>query len=175
MNVSKISMQYVIFYCIRQIQLISTCIILHVWSRITLFIEGINVWNPWFHLKKNSVALVRKRTMPSERPQLLGEVVLTFADRGCCVVSATDPPGRILGFLDRSRHLNLYIKIVITELQAKISVGLECKWIKRSTVKWKLFKYYNLTVSWCICYRQQIKAIMNKKNILSVRVWGKNV
>jgi hypothetical protein len=35
---------------------------------------------------------------------LLGEVLPTFADRGCCVVSATDPPGRILGFLDRSRY-----------------------------------------------------------------------
>jgi hypothetical protein len=42
--------------------------------------------------------------MPTELPPLLGEVVPTFADRGCCVVSATDPPGRILGFLDRSRY-----------------------------------------------------------------------
>jgi hypothetical protein len=25
-------------------------------------------------------------------------LVLTFADRGCCVVSGTDPHGRILGF-----------------------------------------------------------------------------
>jgi hypothetical protein len=38
--------------------------------------------------------------MPTERPPLLGEVVPTFADRGCCMVSATHPPGRILGFLD---------------------------------------------------------------------------
>jgi hypothetical protein len=52
----------------------------------------------------NSVALVRYRTMPTERPPLLGEVVPTFADRGCCVVSAADHPGRILGFLDRSRY-----------------------------------------------------------------------
>jgi hypothetical protein len=42
--------------------------------------------------------------MPTERPPLLGEVVPTFADRGCCVVSATDSPGRIFGFLDRSQH-----------------------------------------------------------------------
>jgi hypothetical protein len=34
------------------------------------------------------VALVRKRTIP---------------DRGCRVVSATDPHGRILGFPDRNR------------------------------------------------------------------------
>jgi hypothetical protein len=42
--------------------------------------------------KKTSVALVRKRTMPTARPPLVGEVVPAFADRGCCVVSATDPP-----------------------------------------------------------------------------------
>jgi hypothetical protein len=42
----------------------------------------------------NSVALVRERTMPTERPPLVGEVVPTFGDRGCCVVSATNPPGR---------------------------------------------------------------------------------
>jgi hypothetical protein len=42
--------------------------------------------------------------MPTEQPPLLGEVVPTFADRGCRVVSATDPPDRILGFLDRSRY-----------------------------------------------------------------------
>jgi hypothetical protein len=42
--------------------------------------------------------------MPTKRPPLVGEVVPTFADRGCCMVSATDPPGRILGFLDWSRY-----------------------------------------------------------------------
>jgi hypothetical protein len=31
--------------------------------------------------KLNSVALVRERTMPTERPPLVGEVVPTFADR----------------------------------------------------------------------------------------------
>jgi hypothetical protein len=30
----------------------------------------------------------------------------TFADRGCHVVSVTDPYGRFLGFLDRSRYLS---------------------------------------------------------------------
>jgi hypothetical protein len=43
-----------------------------------------------------SVVLVRKRTIP--------KLVPTFADRGYCVVSATDPKGRILGSLDRSRY-----------------------------------------------------------------------
>jgi hypothetical protein len=45
------------------------------------------------NLKKNSMALVRERTMPTERPPLVGEVVPTFADRRCRVVSATDPHG----------------------------------------------------------------------------------
>jgi hypothetical protein len=44
--------------------------------------------------KKNSVALVRERTIPTERPPFVGEVVPTFADRGCRVVSATDSPDR---------------------------------------------------------------------------------
>jgi hypothetical protein len=35
---------------------------------------------------------------------LLANSVPTFADRGCHVVSVTDPYGRILGFLDRSRY-----------------------------------------------------------------------
>jgi hypothetical protein len=42
--------------------------------------------------------------MPTERPPLLGEIVPTFADRGCYVVSTTDTSGRILGFLDQSRY-----------------------------------------------------------------------
>jgi hypothetical protein len=48
-----------------------------------------------------SVDLVRKRTTPTEQPPLVGELVPTSADRGCRVVSVTDPYGRILGFLDR--------------------------------------------------------------------------
>jgi hypothetical protein len=31
----------------------------------------------------------------------------TFADRGCHVVSVTDPYGRILGFIDRSRYFSI--------------------------------------------------------------------
>jgi hypothetical protein len=40
---------------------------------------------------------------PSNR-RLSAKLVPTFADRGCRVVSATDPHGRILDFLDRSRY-----------------------------------------------------------------------
>jgi hypothetical protein len=57
--------------------------------------------------KTNSVVWVRERTIPTERPLLVGEVIAKFADRGCHVVSVTDPYGRILGFLDRSRYFSI--------------------------------------------------------------------
>jgi hypothetical protein len=43
--------------------------------------------------KLNSVAVVRKRTIPSDR-RLSAKLVSTFAGRGCCVVSATNSHGR---------------------------------------------------------------------------------
>ena len=58
----------------------------------------------------NSVALVRERTIPTERPPPVGEVSANFfffflRIEGCHVVSATDPHGRFnLCFLDRSRY-----------------------------------------------------------------------
>jgi hypothetical protein len=45
---------------------------------------------------------------PSDR-RLSAKLVPTFADRGCHVVSATDPYGRILGFLDRSRYFSVFV------------------------------------------------------------------
>jgi hypothetical protein len=36
---------------------------------------------------------------------LSAKLVATFADKGCRMVSATDPYGRILGFLDRTFRL----------------------------------------------------------------------
>jgi hypothetical protein len=38
--------------------------------------------------------------------RLLAKLVPTFSDTGCDVVSVTDPYGRILGFLDRSRYFS---------------------------------------------------------------------
>jgi CBS-domain-containing membrane protein len=40
---------------------------------------------------------------PSDRP-LSAKLVPTFADRGCHVVSVTDPYGRILDFLNQTRY-----------------------------------------------------------------------
>jgi hypothetical protein len=43
---------------------------------------------------------------PSDR-RLSAKWLPTFADRRCHVVSVTDPYGRILGFLDRSRYFSI--------------------------------------------------------------------
>jgi hypothetical protein len=56
-----------------------------------------------------SMALVRERTIPTERPQLVGEISPTFADRGCFVVSTVDPHSRIRVFLDRSRYCFFHV------------------------------------------------------------------
>jgi hypothetical protein len=53
--------------------------------------------------KLNSLALVRELYGPRDR-RLSAKLVPTFADRGCHVVSMTDPYDRILGFLDWSRR-----------------------------------------------------------------------
>jgi hypothetical protein len=51
------------------------------------------------------MASVRTRTITTERPPLVSEVSANYsADRGCHVVSVTNPYGRILVFLDRSRY-----------------------------------------------------------------------
>jgi hypothetical protein len=43
---------------------------------------------------------------PSDRC-LSAKLLPTFVDKGCHVVSMTDPYGRILGFLDRSRYFSI--------------------------------------------------------------------
>jgi CBS-domain-containing membrane protein len=50
---------------------------------------------------------VRERIIPTERPPLVDEVIAKFADRGSHVVSVTDPYGRILGFIERSRYFSI--------------------------------------------------------------------
>jgi hypothetical protein len=50
------------------------------------------------------VALVRD--IPTKQLPLVGKISINFffADRGCRVVSATDPYSRILGFPDQGRY-----------------------------------------------------------------------
>jgi hypothetical protein len=43
---------------------------------------------------------------PSDR-RLSAKRLSTFADRGCHVVSETDPYGRIFGLLERSRYFSI--------------------------------------------------------------------
>jgi hypothetical protein len=58
----------------------------------------------------NYVALVLVRTVPTERPPLVGEVNANFLRiEGCLVVSAAVPNGRILGFLDGSLYYFLQV------------------------------------------------------------------
>jgi hypothetical protein len=48
-----------------------------------------------FHKKQTPWALVRKRTIPTERPPLVDEILChLLRTEGCRVVSAADPPGR---------------------------------------------------------------------------------
>jgi hypothetical protein len=56
----------------------------------------------------NSVA-VRERTVPTERPQLVGDVSANFRGRGCHVVSVTDLYDRILGCLYWRRYFLLQV------------------------------------------------------------------
>jgi CBS-domain-containing membrane protein len=58
-----------------------------------------NKQTPWF---ESASELYR----PSVR-RLSAKLVPTFAERGYHVVSVTDPYGRILGFLDRSRYFSI--------------------------------------------------------------------
>jgi hypothetical protein len=53
----------------------------------------------------NSVALVGERTIPTEGQPLVGKVSAKLLRTvGCHLISAEDPSGRILGFLDRNRY-----------------------------------------------------------------------
>jgi hypothetical protein len=64
-----------------------------------------SVWQPTTLKKKNSLASVRKRTIPTERLPFVREVSANVLRKEVChVVSVTNPYGRILGFLDLSRY-----------------------------------------------------------------------
>jgi hypothetical protein len=81
------------------------------------------------------VAWVRERTIPTERPQLAGEVSTKSADRGSHVVSVTDSYGSILGFLDRSHYLFLPSSslVVLTRLSGPPSrpTTSQKMWLRR--------------------------------------------
>jgi hypothetical protein len=62
------------------------------------------------------VASVHKRTIPNERLPLVSEVSANFfADRGCHVVSVTNPYGCILGFLIMDLNHTMHNKGLISK------------------------------------------------------------
>jgi hypothetical protein len=61
-------------------------------------------WKDQENGEHNSVALVRERTVPTERPQLLGEVSVSFANRGLSHSQHDRSPTAVISiFLDRER------------------------------------------------------------------------
>jgi hypothetical protein len=64
------------------------------------FLAFCETWrfNTVFTKKINSVGLFRKRTIPTERPPLVGEVSANFSGRGCWVVSAKNSHGCLSRF-----------------------------------------------------------------------------
>jgi CBS-domain-containing membrane protein len=70
-------------------------------TRVTFIMKSVMLLTPW----PESVSELYR---PSDH-RLSSKLVPTFADRGCHVVSVTDPHGRILGFLDQ-RYFLLALK-----------------------------------------------------------------
>jgi hypothetical protein len=95
-------------FTLRVLELPSPLVIQPVASRYT----------DWAIPAPNFLASVRKRNIPSDR-RLSAKLVPTFADSGCRVVSATDPNGRIIGFLGRSRY---YFFQVAPQLYSRVWV-----------------------------------------------------
>jgi hypothetical protein len=79
---------------------------------------GLSACNKWLlNTKVKSVALVRERTIRTERPPLVSLVSANFfAATGCRVVSAMDLHCRILCFLDGSRY---YFFLVASQLYSR--------------------------------------------------------
>jgi CBS-domain-containing membrane protein len=75
--------------------------------RYSVLKPATNVQAPQPHITGKKKTLwsesASKLYRPSDR-RLSAKLMPTFADRECHVVSVTDPYGRILGFLDRSRY-----------------------------------------------------------------------
>jgi hypothetical protein len=78
--------------------------------------------------KPNSVVLVRERTIPTERPPLVGEVVSTFADRGVAWSAQRIPTAVNFGFLDRSCYFSFKpsLNILRTDVTNRHQIEQAC-------------------------------------------------
>jgi hypothetical protein len=87
--------------------MLSRCILVPVWAPCFVNMKSTeadeitnkNNQTPW---SESASELYR----PSDR-RLSEKWLPTFADKGCHVVSVTDPYGRILDFIDRSRYFSI--------------------------------------------------------------------
>jgi hypothetical protein len=71
--------------------------------------HAIGVLHKSFSIEKNSLPESSSELYRPGDRSLSAKLVPTFGDRGCRVVSATDPYGHILGFLDRSHYFFLQV------------------------------------------------------------------
>jgi hypothetical protein len=79
-------------------------------SVLSCYVTGRGTRSRWASAACLLLVAVRERTIPTERPPLVDKVITNFfVERGCRVVSVTDPCGRILVFLDRSRFFSLQV------------------------------------------------------------------
>jgi hypothetical protein len=69
------------------------------------------------------MASVRERTIPTEGPPLVGEVSANFwRIEECRVVSAADPYGRNLSFVQRKAQIVTYTKTAASQILEKIKL-----------------------------------------------------
>jgi hypothetical protein len=87
-----------------------------------------------FLIKLNSVAWVRERTIPTERPPLVGEVSENLWDKGRHVVSMTDICGLILGFL---HSLICWRSLTQLSILSRVGVTIDGVWIS-NWIYWPL-------------------------------------
>jgi hypothetical protein len=123
------------------------------------------------------VASVHKRTVPADRLPFVGELVLTFVDRGCRVVRAADPYCRILGF---SRPEPLFSFQVAPQLHSRGRVdpvpdplllrkSHETSRVPKSCAKVKITRDYTsastyILMEWCL--------IKYREYYLYILTWG---
>jgi hypothetical protein len=92
--------------------------------------------------KTNSVTLVCKRTIPTERPPIV-YVVPTFADRGRRVVSAMDSRSSSLSILCNIVSIFLHIYVTTHNKRGLVLKTTKKKCIPYQTSKWDVWQNYD--------------------------------
>jgi hypothetical protein len=70
--------------------------------------EGQDIFPSCILKKKTCVALVRKQTIPTKQPPLIGELSANFCGlEGVTWSMQQIPTAKIIGFLDRSRYFSI--------------------------------------------------------------------